>query len=170
MSYQIIWQALALAGVTMLPFLELRASIPLGILSGSVKLPLGLYASGFGMPWPIVFLVCVISNIILGVLIYVFFKKIINFFTRFRWFRGFYNFFFTRTQKKAHYYVDKYGEIGMAIFIGMPLPGSGVYSGALGAHILGFGFKRFFIAMVIGVLIAGVIVTLLSTGALRLTG
>jgi len=51
------------------------------------------------------------------------------------------------------------------LFIGIPLPGSGVYTGALGAYVLGFGYKRFIIASTIGVLIAGIIVT-----AIMLTG
>ena len=60
--------------------------------------------------------------------------------------------------------MDKYGEIGLAIFIGIPLPGSGVYSGALAAYLIGMNFKRFIIAATIGVFIAGTIVTLATIG------
>jgi len=56
--------------------------------------------------------------------------------------------------------IDKYGEMGIAIFIGIPLPGTGSYTGALGAYLMGIGYKKFIIANVIGVLIAGTIVTL----------
>jgi len=71
-----------------------------------------------------------------------------------------------RTQKKIHKYVKKYGEAAVAIFIGIPLPGSGSYSGALAAYLIGLGYKKFIIANIIGVLIAGVIVTLITlTGA-----
>ena len=48
------------------------------------------------------------------------------------------------------------------MFIGVPLPGSGVYSGALAAYLLGFRKRDFFLAAVIGVLIAGTIVLLVS--------
>ncbi len=58
-----------------------------------------------------------------------------------------------------HKYVDKYGTIGLALFIGVPLPGSGVWTGALAAFLLGFKRKEFSIANIVGVLIAGVIVT-----------
>ena len=68
-----------------------------------------------------------------------------------------------RNQKKVHKYVEKYGVLGLGLFIGVPLPGSGVYSGALAAYLLGFKFKEFFKAAIIGVLIAGVIITLIST-------
>ena len=57
---------------------------------------------------------------------------------------------------------EKYGIIGLALFIGVPLPGSGVYSGALGAYLLGFNFKDYFKAAVLGVLIAATIVTIVS--------
>jgi len=64
--------------------------------------------------------------------------------------------------EKIHKYVDKYGLLGVSIFIGIPLPGSGVYSGALGAYLLGINFKKFLIASIIGVLIAGILVTIIS--------
>jgi len=73
-----------------------------------------------------------------------------------------------RTQKNIQKYVDKYGELGVALFIGVPLPGSGVYSGALGAYVIGLKLKKFIIADIIGVLIAGTIVTIISTGVLQL--
>jgi len=69
-------------------------------------------------------------------------------------------------QKKINKHVDKYGELAVAIFIGIPLPGSGVYSGAIAAYLLGLKYRKFIIANIIGVLIAGIIVTIISlTGA-----
>ncbi len=142
--------------ITMLPFLELRASIPYGI-------------NILKIAWPTVFIVCVIANMLLGILVYLMLDKFINFFLRFKIIEIPYRKIVLRTQKKIHGYVEKYGEIGVAIFIGIPLPGSGVYTGALGAYILGLKFKKFIIANIIGVLIAGIIVTILSTGVLRFT-
>jgi len=52
--------------------------------------------------------------------------------------------------------------MGVAIFIGIPLPGSGVYTGALGSYLLGVQKKKFMVANAIGVLIAAVAVTGLS--------
>ena len=141
--------------VTLLPFLELRASIPYGIL-------------GLGMNWMIVFFICVIFNIILGIGIYFLLDKFVHVVIRVRWIGKIYHKIVEKTQRKIRKYVDKYGEIGVAIFIGIPLPGSGVYSGALGAYLLGLKPKKFIIANIIGVLIAGVIVTsivLLDNGA-----
>jgi len=140
--------------ITFLPFLELRASIPYGILV-------------LGMDWLGVFLICVVVNIILGILIYSFLDKIIHFFLRIKILDKLYNKYVEKTQKKIHKYVEKYGEFAVAVFIGIPLPGSGVYSGALAAYLIGLDYKKFIIANIIGVLIAGVIVTVVSLTGLE---
>ncbi|MDZ7821038.1 MAG: small multi-drug export protein [Candidatus Marinimicrobia bacterium] len=63
-----------------------------------------------------------------------------------------------RIQTKIHPKVEKYGEFGLALFIGIPLPGSGVYTGALAAFVLDISAKKFMVATVIGVLIAAVLI------------
>ena len=146
---------LYLVSITLLPFLELRASIPYGV-------------NILKMPWLTVFIVCVITNIILGILIYFLLDKFVHLFLRYKIFSKPYNHIVVGTQKKIQKSVDKYGELGVALFIGVPLPGSGVYSGALGAYVIGLKFKKFIIANIIGVLIAGTIVTIISTGVLQL--
>lgn len=151
--------------LTLLPFLELRYSIPAGILSGKIELPFGIVLKGLNLNWLLVFIVTVITNIILGILIYFLLNKFIHYLLRYRFFSKPYNKIIARPQRKIRKYVDKYGEIGVALFIGIPLPGSGVYSGALGAYAIGLSFKKFIIASIIGVLIAGVAVT-----AITLTG
>jgi uncharacterized membrane protein len=65
-----------------------------------------------------------------------------------------------KTQKKIHPLVEKYGILGLSVFIGIPLPGSGVYSGAVGGYLLGFTRKEFYLSTVIGVLIAATAVTI----------
>ncbi len=134
---------------TLLPFLELRASIPYGILV-------------LRMPWLSVFIICVITNIFLAPIVFVFLDRVVHLFLRIKHFNNVYYKHVTRTQKRIKRYVDRFGELGIAIFIGIPLPGSGVYSGALGAYILGMKFKNFLKSAIIGILIAGVIVTLAS--------
>lgn len=139
--------------VTLLPFLELRASIPYGILRTDFH-------------WSIVFLIALITNMLLGPIVYILLDKVVHIFLRIKIIDWVYQHYVEKTQKKIRKYVDKYGEIGVAIFIGIPLPGSGSYSGALGSYIIGLNFRKFIIANIIGVLIAGVIVTLIMlTGA-----
>lgn len=140
---------LLLIFLTLLPFLELRASIPYGIIV-------------LGMDWFPVFLICVITNILLGPIIYIFLDKFVHLFMRIKIIEKYYRKIVEKTQRRIHKAVERWGEFGVALFIGVPLPGSGSYSGALGSYLIGLGFRKFFIANIIGVLIAGTIVTLIS--------
>lgn len=159
---------LALVLVTFIPLLELRASIPLGILSGGTKI-FGLTLQGFGLNFILVFIVCVISNIILGILVYFFLDKFVKHLMGFGLFAKYYNRKLKKTQRKIEPYVRKYGTFGVSLFIGLPLPGSGSYTGALGAYLLGLGYKKFVIANIIGVVIAGIIVTILTLAGIRIS-
>lgn len=142
-----------MAGITFIPTLELRASIPYGIFATDIH-------------WTTVFAVCIIANIIIGILIYVFMDWIIKVLTRIQVVSRIWNNYVDKTQHKIQRGVDKYGEWAVAIFIGIPLPGSGVYTGALAAYLIGLNFKKFMVANIIGVLIAGIIVTAIClTGA-----
>jgi len=132
---------------TLLPFLELRFSIPYGVLV-------------LHEPIIFVFVICVLSNAILGALLYPFIDNIIKILTRIKFINRLYSYYVKKTQKKIHKYVDKYGWLGVAIFIGIPLPGSGVYSGSLAAYLIGLDYKRFLLSACLGVLLAGIIVTL----------
>lgn len=155
-------ELITLALLTWIPFLELRYTIPAGILNGTVNLPFGMALHGYGLNWFIVFCVCVISNILIGIIIYFLLDRFVKFFLRYKWFTRTYNKIIAGPQKKIKKAVDKYGTFGVAIFIGIPLPGSGVYSGALGAYAIGLGFKKFIIANIIGVLIVGIVVTIIT--------
>lgn len=135
--------------ITLIPSLELRASIPFGILNTQIH-----YAA--------VFAICTITNILLGPLIYVILDRFIHVFLNIGLFNKYYNIYVEKTQKKISPYVQKYGLLGLAIFIGIPLPGSGSYTGAIAAHILGIKIKKFIIANIIGVLIAATVIATLS--------
>lgn len=135
--------------LTLLPFLELRASIPYGVFETD-------------LPLTIIFLVAVLVNVLLAPVLYLFLNKVVHIFLRIKIIDRCWQRVVLRAQRKVHPYVEKYGVLGLAIFIGIPLPGSGVYTGALGAYLLGFSYKEFLRAAVLGVLIAGVLVTIIS--------
>lgn len=134
---------------TLTPVFELRFSIPYGILRTDLH-------------WMTVFLIAVITNALLGAIVYLIIDKTIHIFLRLNWFRKWYHSHVERLQKKIHKKVEKYGEYGIALFIGIPFPGTGSYSGAIVANAIGLGHKKFFIANLIGVLLAGVIVTIIT--------
>lgn len=130
--------------ITLIPTLELRASIPYGILRG--------------MPWFSTFMIAVIANIALGLMIYLFIEELVLLLYKIKIFKKFWHAYVERTRRKIHKFTAKYGALAVAVFIAIPLPGSGVYSGSLAAYLIGLKFKRFALACSIGVLIAGVIV------------
>ena len=154
--------------LTFIPALELRYTIPAGILAGKINLPFGMSLTGYGLPWYYVVPVVFIANILVGPLMYFILHYVVKLFLHFKWFSNFYYKVLERSQRKVKESVDKYGIWGVAIFIGVPLPGTGVYTGAIGSYALGMSFKKFIIADIVGVLIAGTAVTLLSLGVLSL--
>lgn len=154
--------------LTLLPFLELRYAIPAGIILGRISLPFGLSLVGFGLPWYVVLPAAVATNILLGILIYFLLDKVVHWFFFIKPFEKFYHKTVERYQRKIRRYVDRYGEAGLAVFISIPLPGSGVYSGALCAYALGLSFRKFVIAEAIGVTIAGIIVTSITLGVISI--
>jgi uncharacterized membrane protein len=153
----ILKQITLLVLITFVPALELRASIPWGIL-GNEKWGItpGL------MSWPLVVLVCVLANIALGFAVFWILAPVMHWLERFSWFRKRLEPILLHAQKRIHPYVEKYGEIGVAIFIGIPLPGSGVYTGAVGAFVLGLDRRKFAVANILGVCIAGALVTVFT--------
>jgi len=136
--------------ITLIPALELRASIPVGIFGMSKTLS-----------WPLVALVCIIANIVLGWAVFWVLGPVFNFIRKWGWFEQHIWPILERTRYRIKPYIEKYGEIGVAVFIGIPLPGSGVYTGAFGAYLLGLDRRKFAVANVIGVLIAAIAVTVL---------
>ncbi len=146
-----IRQIVILFLLTLIPTLELRYSIPHGFV---------VYYDSLG-PAAIV-LVCVLANIALAPLVWIFVHYVMDLFLRVGWIDRLYRRVLGRSSEKLGPYLDKWGTMGLALFIGVPLPGSGVYSGALGAYVLGFNFRQYFMASVLGVLIAGTAVTIVT--------
>ncbi|RMD85114.1 MAG: hypothetical protein D6815_02615 [Candidatus Dadabacteria bacterium] len=132
--------------ITFMPAFELRASIPYGF-----------YDTRFGPAGTVA--ICVAANIALAPLVWLFLDRGVHFFLRVKWIDRLYQRVVLRTRARLHPYVERWGTIGLALFIGVPLPGSGVYSGALGAYLLGFEFRQYMLASVAGVLIAASVVT-----------
>lgn len=138
---------LTLAFITIVPWIELRGSIPVGI--------------GLGLDPLFVFLFTLTLNIMIIPVIYWGLEIFYNsFFSRFKICRT----LVQRVRKKGEKYVKKYGVLGLAIFVGVPLPGTGAYAGTALAWLLGMKKKESFLSIALGVTIAAVFVTLFSVG------
>ena len=140
----------AIVLLTLVPALELRAAIPYGV-----------YALGRGQ-WPVVFALAVVTNIALGPVVYILLDRFLHLVLKIKFCDRLWQRMVVKTQKKIHAKVQKYGVLVLGLFIGVPLPGSGVYSGAAGGYVLGFSHRDFFKATVLGVIIAGVAVLLVT--------
>ncbi|HDI02799.1 MAG TPA: hypothetical protein ENF95_01545 [Candidatus Aenigmarchaeota archaeon] len=138
---------LTLALITAIPWIELRGSIPYGI--------------GVGLNPLFVFLLALMLNIALIPLIYfgleVFYR---GFFIKFKLCRK----IVESVRKRGEKYVQKYGLWGLMIFVAIPLPGTGAYSGTALAWLLGMKSGKAFLSVALGVTIAGILVTLFSVG------
>jgi len=143
-----------LVGLTFVPGLELRASVPFAMLiqADAVRAALGI---------PLAVAVCFIANVLVGVLTFWLMGPVVQVFRRWPWFERVIWPRFERTQHKLRPYVEKYGTSGLAVFIGVPLPGTGAYTGAFGAYLLGMDKRKFLLANALGVLIACVAVVAL---------
>ena len=137
--------------VAMVPVVELRGAIPFGVVRG-LNLWTAIIASVLGNLVPVPFIILFIRRI-------------------FAWMRAHMpklDGLVTRMEKKAEKNraaVEKYAFWGLAILVAIPLPGTGAWTGALVAAMMEMRLKRAFPAIVIGVVIAGVIVSIVTSGA-----
>lgn len=132
---------------TALPISELRGGIPLAL--------------SFGFNPISAFLLTVFINSILFFPIFFGLKLFYeNFLSRIKIFRK----YLERVRIRGEPLINKYGVIGLAIFVSLPLPMSGVYSGSVLSWLLGFSWKKAFFAIMIGVVTSGLIVLGMTLG------
>ena len=142
--------------IAMSPIFELRGSIPMAL--GIYHLPI----------WS-AFLISILGNIVPIVFILLGLESVSGHLSRHsRLFRRFFAWLFERTRKK-HAKTFEYGrDLALMIFVAIPMPFTGAWTGALCAFVFGIPFKRAFPAIAGGVVIAGIIVTLTTLGIIRI--
>ncbi len=136
--------------VSMVPVIELRGGIPFGMAQGLEPVA-AFFASIIGNMIPVPFIVVYIRRI-------------------FHWMRRHMprlNRLVDKLEEKAHLKgatVTKYKYLGLCIFVAIPLPGTGAWTGALVAAFLDMPLRKALPSIFLGVIIAGIVVTLVSTG------
>lgn len=78
------------------------------------------------------------------------------------WYVKIFDHFVKRTREKVGHKINKYGYLGVALFVAIPLPVTGAWTGTLGAWIFGLNKKRTFAAVILGVMISGIIVSFIT--------
>ncbi|MBI2664787.1 small multi-drug export protein [Candidatus Woesearchaeota archaeon] len=131
--------------LSMLPISELRGAIPYGIISG--------------LNPNMVFFIAVAANVMVIPIIFLFLDNIHHHLMHFGLYKKTINRFIERTHRKTHSHISKYGYLGLAIFVAVPLPVTGAYTGTLAAWLFGMERKKAMVAISMGVVIAGIIVT-----------
>lgn len=140
-----IFQVFLLA---MTPIGELRAAIPMGILVYKLN-PI------------VVFIASVLGNIFAAFLLLLLLKPLANGLAKkSKFFHKLFEVFLERTRRKTRYFTEKYGALGLMIFVAVPLPLTGAWTGCLAAYIFNIPFKKAFLSIVSGVVIAGMAVFL----------
>ena len=140
--------------IAMIPIAELRGAIPWALADPPI---------GGGLNWPLVYILAVIGNYIPVIPLLLFFDKAYKYLDKYAFFNKFFKWLFARTQKRGKI-VEKYKSLGLILFVGIPLPVTGAWTGTLAAFIFGIRNRVAFPAILIGILLAGVIVTLASLG------
>lgn len=146
---------LAVMIIAAIPIAELRLAIPLAIL----KPPYG-----FGMDPVTAFTFSVIGNMLPVIPLLLYLEPVSNYLRRWKIWDMFFTWLFARTHRKHSAKFEKYGSIGLALFVGIPLPATGAWTGCAAAFVFGFKFRNALLAVFAGVLLAGVIMTLLTVG------
>ena len=98
---------------------------------------------------------------------WVFLSTLHTWFLHLTWYANFFNRFVERARNKLQGGVEKWGWLGVAVFVAIPLPVTGAWTGTLGAWVLGLRKGRTFLAVVLGVICAGLIVTAVVSLGIR---
>jgi uncharacterized membrane protein len=137
----------------MTPIFELRGAIPLGI--------------HFGLNPLTIFALAIVGNLIPIFPVLYFLEKGTDLLRKTKLGDRFFIWLFERTRKKSEI-VEKYEWWGLMLFVAIPLPGTGAWSGCVAAHVMGLNKFKSFFPIALGVLIAGIIVSTASFGILKL--
>ena len=137
--------------ISLFPILELRG----GLIAASL---LGLN--------PIVsYIICFIGNLIPVPFILLLINKILAWMRNNKFFKGFAKWLDGKVEKHKGQ-IEKFGYLGVVLFVGIPLPGTGAWTGSLIASVLEMDRKKTFISVVIGLIMASIIMMILSFGIL----
>ncbi len=139
------WDILKVIGYAAFPISELRGAIPIAIIVHD-------------FPWYSAYIVAVIGNLLPVPLILLFLNFATRILSKARLFERMLNWLFEKIRRRGKK-IERFERIGLALFVAIPLPVTGAWTGSILAVLMGMKFKYAFISILIGVLIAGVIVT-----------
>ena len=150
--------------ISMIPLIELRGAIPIGL------------SRAFGDPIPVIplYIICILANMIPVPFIYLFARKVLIWGSNKKFIGKFFKWCLEKGEKGGKELTEKAGKTGLflalLLFVGIPLPGTGAWTGTLAASILDMDFKKSSIAIILGVILAGIIMGLAYAGVFGAVG
>ena len=146
--------------VSMVPLVELRLAMPMAV--------------GMDLPYFPALIVCVLGNMLPVPIIYFFARKVLVWGADKKYIGKFFRFCLDKGERGGEKLVAKTGRGGLfmalLLFVGIPLPGTGAWTGTLAASLLNMGIKSTALAVSLGVILAGTIMAIGSTGVLAVFG
>lgn len=146
--------------VSMVPLIELRGAIPIAV--------------GMGLPTVPAYILCVIGNMLPVPVIYFFARKVLLWGADKKYIGKFFTFCIEKGEKGGQRLTKTAGRSGLFValmlFVGIPLPGTGAWTGTLAASFLNMGFKSTVVSVSLGVIIAGIIMGVVSALGLHIFG
>ena len=151
------------AALSLMPVSELRGAIPFAVANG--------------IPWYWAYLFSAVLNALVAPVCWLFLATLHKLLygadpeKGVRWYKNFFDRTIERARRKLAGTVEKWGWLGIAIFVSIPLPLTGAWTGTIGAWVLGFSKRRTLAAVALGVFTAGAIVSaviIFGIGALNL--
>lgn len=139
--------------VSMVPIVELRGAIPV--------------SQGFQLPLLQSYIICVIGNMLPVPIIYLFARRVLEWGKDKKYIGKFFTFCIEKGHKGGQKLKEKAGNglfIALLLFVGIPVPGTGAWTGTLAASFLDMGFKKSVLAVLGGVLLAGIVMGAASAG------
>ncbi len=146
--------------VSMVPIIELRGAM--------------IYAVGYDMPYLPALVTCVVGNMLPMPFIYFFARKILGWGADKKYIGKFFRFCLEKGERGGQKLVKTAGRgglfVALMLFVGIPLPGTGAWTGTLAASFLNMGIKSTALAVSLGVVMAGLIMGLASMGVFSALG
>lgn len=146
--------------VSMIPVVELRGAIPI--------------AMAWNLDYFTALTVCVIGNMLPVPFIYFFARRVLLWGADRKYIGKYFRFFLSKGERGGQKLVKKTGRgglfVALMLFVGIPLPGTGAWTGTMAASFLNMGFKSTTAAVSLGVIIAGIIMGLASMGVFGVLG
>lgn len=133
--------------LALIPISELRGAIPFAVIKGMGLLPAAILST--------------LVNATVPLIAFIFLSTIHKLLYKWRLYHDFFDRFVEKARLKVHAQVEKYGYLGLLVFVAIPLPMTGAWTGALGAWVLGMDKRKATLAIAGGVLVAGIVVGLL---------